>query len=78
MFLKIVAQGFEAGNFLNIFLRFLVFWGSFSYKNFSYKKRRVAAHFITEGKDYTSFLISTTLRQFNTPVGDKYMLFHFL
>ena len=37
-FLKIAAQAFEAGDFLNIFFRFLGFWGSFSYKNFSLKK----------------------------------------
>ena len=39
-FLKIVAQAFEAGDFLNIFLRFSGFWGLFSYKNFSYKKKK--------------------------------------
>ena len=38
MVLKIAAQEFEAGDFLNIFLRFFGFWGSFYYKNFSYKK----------------------------------------
>ena len=38
-FLKISAQSSEAGDFLNIFLRFFAFWGSFSYKNFSYKKK---------------------------------------
>ena len=38
MFLKVAAQVFEAGDFLNIFLWFLGFWGSLSYKNFSYKK----------------------------------------
>ena len=38
MFLKIEAQAFEAGDFLNIFLRFWGFWSSFSYKNCSYKK----------------------------------------
>ena len=32
-FLKISAQAFEAGDFLNIFLRFLDIWGSFSYKH---------------------------------------------
>ena len=37
-FFEIAAQAFKAGNFLNIFLRFLDFWGSFSDKNFSYKK----------------------------------------
>ena len=31
------SQAFEAGDF-NIFLKFLGFWGSFSYKTFSYKK----------------------------------------
>ena len=40
-FLKIVAQAFKAGDFLNIFLGFLGFWGSFSYKNFAYKQKRV-------------------------------------
>ena len=29
---KIAAQAFESGDFLNIFLRFLGFWGSFSNK----------------------------------------------
>ena len=37
MFLKIADQAFEAGDFLNIFLRFWAFWGSFSYKNVSYE-----------------------------------------
>ena len=32
MFLKIAAQTFEAGDFLNIFLRFWCFWVSFSYR----------------------------------------------
>ena len=41
MFLKIAAHVFEAGDFLNIFLRFLGFSSSFCYKNFSYKKRVV-------------------------------------
>ena len=30
-FLKIVDQAFEAGDFLNIFLKFRGFWGSFSH-----------------------------------------------
>ena len=38
MFLKTEGQAFEAGDFLNIFLRFSGFHGSFSYKNFSYTK----------------------------------------
>ena len=38
MFLKIAAHAFEDEDFLNIFLRFWGFWGSFSYKNFSHKK----------------------------------------
>ena len=38
MFLKIAAQTFAAGDSLNIFLRCLGFWGSFSYNIFSYKK----------------------------------------
>ena len=33
MFLKIADQAFEAGDFLNIFLRFLGFWGFYSSKN---------------------------------------------
>ena len=37
-FLKIPAQAFESVDFLTIFLKFLGFWGSFSYKNVSYKK----------------------------------------
>ena len=41
-FLKIAAMTFEAGDFLNIFLRFWVFRGSVSYKKFSYIKKRVA------------------------------------
>ena len=40
MFAKIAVELFEAGDFLNIFLRFWGFWGSFSYKNFSYKKKQ--------------------------------------
>ena len=40
-FLTIAAQAFVAGDFLNIFLRFGGFRGSFSYKNFSYSKKRV-------------------------------------
>ena len=38
VFLKIAAQASEAGDFLNIFLRFLGFWGSFSYQMFVIKK----------------------------------------
>ena len=38
MFLQIAAQAFEAGDFLNIFLRFWGFSGSFSYNHFSYKE----------------------------------------
>ena len=34
------AQAFEAGDFRNIFWRILSFWGLFSDKNFSYKKRK--------------------------------------
>ena len=41
VFLKSAAQAFEAEEFLNIFLRFWGCSGSFSYKNFSYKKKRV-------------------------------------
>ena len=37
-FLKIAAEAFEARDVLNIFLRFWSFWGSFSYKKFSYEK----------------------------------------
>ena len=40
-FLKISAQAFEAGDFLNVFLRFLGFWDSFSSKHFSYVKKNV-------------------------------------
>ena len=37
------AQAFEARrDCLNIFLRFLGFWGSFSHKTFSYKKKLVS------------------------------------
>ena len=39
-FLKITAQAFEAGDFLNIFLRFLGFSGSF-FLYFLYKKKHV-------------------------------------
>ena len=38
-FLKISAQAFEAGDFLNIFFWFWGFWGSFSYRIFFIKKR---------------------------------------
>ena len=38
VFLKIAAEAFEAGDFLNNFLRFLGFWGSFGYKNIFYEK----------------------------------------
>ena len=37
-FFKISAETSEARAFLNIFLRFLGLGGSFSYKNFCYKK----------------------------------------
>ena len=36
------AQAFETGDCFNIFLKFWGFWGSFSVKDFSYKKKRVA------------------------------------
>ena len=39
-FLKIATQIFEAGDFLNIFLRFWTFWGPFSDKNFSYRNKK--------------------------------------
>ena len=39
MFLKIAAQAFQTGDFLNIFLTFLGFLGSFSYETFSYEKK---------------------------------------
>ena len=38
MSLKIAGQAFEAGHFLNIFARFLGFWGSVSDKNVFYKE----------------------------------------
>ena len=38
VFLLIVAQRSETGNFLKIFWRFWDFWDSFSYENPSYKK----------------------------------------
>ena len=38
MFLKMSAQPSEAGDFLNICLRFLGFQGLFFYKKFYYKK----------------------------------------
>ena len=38
-FLKIAAQASEAGDFLNIFLRFWGICGSFTYRNFSYIKK---------------------------------------
>ena len=37
--LKISAQAFEAEDFLHIFLRFWGFWGSISYKHFSYSQK---------------------------------------
>ena len=43
MFLKIVVQGFKAGDFLNMYLRFLGFLGSFSYKNVSNKRKTCIA-----------------------------------
>ena len=36
-FLKIEAQAFKAGDFLNIFLKFWCFGSSFFYKIFSYR-----------------------------------------
>ena len=41
VFLEITASTFEAGNFLNIFLWFWDFWGSFSYKKFLIEKKNV-------------------------------------
>ena len=38
MFLKIAAQEFEVGDFLNIFLKFCSFWSTFSFKIFLIKK----------------------------------------
>ena len=40
-FLETAAQAIDAGDILNIFLRFWGFWGSFSYKNVSYIKKCV-------------------------------------
>ena len=44
--LKIAAQTFEAGDFLNIFLRFWGFGGSFSYKTCSYKRTCIFFNFL--------------------------------
>ena len=44
--LKIAAETFEAGDFLNILLRFFGIWGSFSYINFSYKKTYAFPEFL--------------------------------
>ena len=44
------AQAFEAGDLLNIFLRFLGFWGSFSDKKFSYKIKSVVSLAVNIGK----------------------------
>ena len=41
MFLKIAAQAFEAGDFVNIFKGFWVFEAYFLIKNFSYEKKCV-------------------------------------
>ena len=38
VFLKVASQTLQTEDFLNIFLRFWGFCGSFYYKNFSYKK----------------------------------------
>ena len=38
MFLKVAAWAFESGDFLNIFLRFWGFSGSFFYNYFCFKK----------------------------------------
>ena len=42
MFLKIAAWTSAAEDFLNIFLSFFGFWGSFFYKRFPYKKRVIS------------------------------------
>ena len=39
--LRIAAEAFEAGDFLNHFLRFWGFWGSFSYKKCVLYKKNV-------------------------------------
>ena len=49
-FLKIAAKAFEAGNFLNIFLTCWSFWGSFSHKNFSYKKNVYLLYYLFKKK----------------------------
>ena len=64
MFLKIAVEAFEAGDFLNIFLRFFGFWGLFSYKKFSYKKKMCTGptkrfdfnRFLTDSKSSLYFL----------------------
>ena len=45
VFFKIAAQPFEVGDFLNIFLKFLGFWGSFCFNYFSYKKQVVCSQY---------------------------------
>ena len=47
MFLKIPAQSFEAGDFLNIFRRFLGFSGLFYYKDFSYENHMYSTLHLT-------------------------------
>ena len=67
-FRKIEAQAFEAGDFLNIFLRFWDFWGSFSYKNISYKKTCVASAIVSFFLLNFLFLFLVTLILSNTSV----------
>ena len=62
-FLKFAAQAWD---FLDISLRFLSFWGSFSYKNVSKKKKRVHCfHF-----DYMSYPQNKFCILINTDIKD--------
>ena len=63
------AQAFEAGDFLNILLSFLGFTDSFSYKNVSYRKKKMCSikHTFTintGSRNYRNFV-----KNFSQPLG---------
>ena len=64
MALKIAAQAFEAGDSLNIFLRIYLFWGSFSYKNYSYNEN---VYMKNKVSDNVINIVDRAIEKFKTP-----------
>ena len=77
MFLKTAAQAFEAGDFRNIFLRFWGFRGLFSYKNVSYRKKRVCNFSFISLTGTLQFLAKATVSSFFSSFKYRYFIDNF-